>query len=54
MRSTMITTTYRRILETSIQSRDAFGSGKLITLMTQDPESMYAAGYVTWTNFLSI
>jgi ABC-type multidrug transport system fused ATPase/permease subunit len=46
MRSTMITTTYRKLLETSVQSRDSFGSGKLLTLMTQDPESMYAAGYM--------
>ena len=46
MRNTMITSTYRKILETSVQSRDRLGTGKVFTLITQDAEIMYLAGYL--------
>ena len=46
MRNSMITATYRKILETSVQSRDRLGTGKVFTLITQDAEIMYLAGYL--------
>jgi hypothetical protein len=43
MRNTMITATYRKILETSVQSRDRLGTGAIYTLITQHSEIMYVA-----------
>ena len=40
MRHVMQTSTFRKILETSVQSRDKLGSGKMYTLITGDAEIM--------------
>jgi ABC-type multidrug transport system fused ATPase/permease subunit len=46
MRHVMQTATFRKILETSVQSRDKIGSGKIFTLITTDAEIMYMVGYM--------
>eukprot|EP00039_Didymoeca_costata_P016336 m.290144 g.290144 ORF g.290144 m.290144 type:complete len:411 (-) comp16377_c0_seq32:8492-9724(-) len=47
MRNTMMTTVYRRILETPLQVRSQWSTGAVYTLITQNAEIMYLAGYMT-------